>query len=93
MCEHGQTEVLRVNVPASLSYTGEARWTFKHVDQCIAPVVSALNAAGVLTANSCCGHGKVPASIILQDGRDLTALATRVDGRTPTRWAVAGVRV
>lgn len=86
MCRHGKTEVLRVNVPAGLSYTRESRWTFKHVDQCIAPVVSALNAAGVLTANSCCGHGKGLASIILQGGRELTALATRVDGRTPTRW-------
>ncbi|WP_404474809.1 hypothetical protein [Microbacterium aerolatum] len=38
-------------------------------DPCIAPMVSALNSAGVTTIASCCGHGKNDPSIALEDGR------------------------
>lgn len=71
MCEHGDTVTLRVNIPANLSHTGEARWTHKPIDRCIFAIVAALNEAGILTAASCCGHGKGPGSIVLQDGREL----------------------
>lgn len=71
MCQHGDTVELWVNLPARLSYTKESRWCFKPIDRCIVPIVGGLNAAGVLTAASCCGHGKGPGSIILQDGRVL----------------------
>ena len=40
-------------------------------DPCIAPIVSALNAAGIRTIASCCGHNKMDGSILLADGRDL----------------------
>ncbi len=36
------------------------------VDKCIAPIVSRLNAAGVYTTGSCCGHGKSVASVAIQ---------------------------
>jgi hypothetical protein len=39
------------------------------VDFCIADIVAALNAANIRTEASCCGHGKRPGSIILEDGR------------------------
>lgn len=41
------------------------------VDSCIAPLVEALNRAGVPTKASCCGHGRQPGNIALADGREL----------------------
>lgn len=55
-------------MPAELSYTGKLRWKLTEVDACIAPIIQALNNAGIYTANSCCGHGKNNGSIILHDG-------------------------
>ena len=40
-------------------------------DPCIAPLVAALNAAGVETIASCCGHTHRPGCIALRDGREL----------------------
>lgn len=36
-----------------------------HVDSCIAPAVSRLNANGVYTTGSCCGHGKADAEVTI----------------------------
>ena len=41
------------------------------IDQCIAHIVAALNAGGVETIASCCGHGRMPGRIDLTDGRVL----------------------
>lgn len=41
------------------------------VDACIAPIVDALNRAGLKTIASCCGHGKQPSNIVLKDGREV----------------------
>jgi hypothetical protein len=40
-------------------------------DPCIAPLVKALNDAGIATVASCCGHGEQHGSIVLADGREL----------------------
>lgn len=40
-------------------------------DPCIAPMVAALNIAGIATEWSCCGHGQRPACIGLKDGRQI----------------------
>lgn len=69
MCEHGSEILLFVPIPANLSYTGAFRWDWKGVDTCIAPIVEALNKAGILTSSSCCGHGKSNGVISLHDGR------------------------
>lgn len=69
MCKHGDEVILRVPIPAILSYTGEFRWDCKGVDACIAPIVAALNDAGIYTSSSCCGHGKSNGIISLHDGR------------------------
>lgn len=69
MCLWGTDVEVMVPMPASLSHTGAARWAVKGVDSCIAPLVEALNVAGLHTANSCCGHGREPGQIILHDGR------------------------
>jgi len=71
MCKWGDTTLLRVLIPAHLSHTGEARWDTKDIDSCIAPIVRALNDAGVHTVASCCGHGKRPGNIALGDGREI----------------------
>ena len=41
------------------------------IDFCIADIVAALNAANIITVASCCGHGKINGSIVLEDGREL----------------------
>lgn len=42
------------------------------IDWCIHHIVAALNAAGIATVASCCGHGKQPGRIDLADGRVLS---------------------
>ena len=41
------------------------------IDHCIHHIVAALNAGGVRTVASCCGHGDMNGNIILADGRVL----------------------
>ena len=43
-----------------------------YVDLCIADIVAGLNAAGLQTVASCCGHGEKPGIVSLADGRQLT---------------------
>lgn len=71
MCEWGTQVEMEVPIPAYLSHTGEFRWDRKGIDSCIAPIIAALNTAGIYTANCCCGHGKAPGTIFLHDGRTL----------------------
>ena len=43
------------------------------VDYCISDIVAALNDAGIITLNSCCGHGGTHGNyIMLKDNRMLT---------------------
>ena len=71
MCSHGTEKLLLVPMHAAQSHTGKFRWAQKGVDSCIAPIVEALNHAGVFTANCCCGHGERDGSILLHDGREI----------------------
>lgn len=41
------------------------------IDHCIHHIVAALNAGGIPTVASCCGHGTMPGRIDLEDGRVL----------------------
>lgn len=41
------------------------------IDWYIHQIVAALNAGGIRTVASCCGHGKMLGSITLEDGRSL----------------------
>ena len=41
------------------------------IDFCIHHIVAALNAGGIHTVGSCCGHGMMKGNIILEDGRVL----------------------
>jgi len=71
MCKWGTDVNLLVPIPAEASHTGKFRWAIKPVDACIAPLVKALNEAGIYTAGSCCGHGQYTGTIVLHDGRVL----------------------
>ena len=57
------------------------------IDHCIHQIVAALNAGGVVTMGSCCGHGEMPGNILLQDGRMLAIFASREDARMCDRNA------
>lgn len=72
MCEWGNDVVLYVPIPAHLSHTGALHWDYKGVDACLAPLIQALNDAGIFTSNSCCGHGQSAGTIHLHDGRVLS---------------------
>lgn len=39
------------------------------IDYCVHQIVAALNAGGVVTTGSCCGHKTKPGLITLLDGR------------------------
>ena len=44
------------------------------IDRCIHHIVAALNAGGVRTVASCCGHGRTRGHVVLEDGRVLLIL-------------------
>ena len=71
MCTWGTDVELELEIPAHLSYSGEAHRRMVKVDACIALIVKALNDGGVKTIASCCGHGKGNGRIDLLDGRIL----------------------
>ena len=61
------------------------------IDECIKPLVEALNKAGFKTIASCCGHGKQPGNIALVDGRELVIMpdydtARRVERMNVSVW-------
>lgn len=71
MCKWGTYEEVEVTIPADLSYSGEERVAIKKIDACIAPIIRALNEAGIKTRSSCCGHGKCDGHISLWDHTEL----------------------
>ncbi len=64
MCEIGDTTPVAVICPVDGTIKEE------QIDRCIAPIVQALNVANIVTAESCCGHGR-PGVIFMADGREL----------------------
>ena len=49
------------------------------IDLCIADIVAALNAANIVTIASCCGHGKMNGSIILEGDIELVITKFKKD--------------
>lgn len=78
MCKSGQTREVELLIPEDLSYTGYARFKPAAIDECIAPIVQALQRADINMRHSCCGHGKGEGDIHLQDGRILLVLSKEV---------------
>lgn len=62
MCVHGTSVLVTL-----LGRDGDIETT--GIDACIADIVVALNAGGVRTRDSCCGHGRNAGGISLADGR------------------------
>lgn len=58
------------------------------IDWCIHHIVAALNAGGVRTVACCCGHGRIPGRIDLEDGRILTI--TKPDNKVRDARAESG---
>lgn len=71
MCAYGNYTTVAVTVDASLSHEGVTLVKNKPIDECIAPIVAALERAGIHMYGSCCGHGKSDGEILLTDGRVL----------------------
>lgn len=57
----------------------------RDIDACIAPIVRALNEAGIQTVASCCGHDHRPSAISLADGREVRIMATFDEGQAVDR--------
>lgn len=71
MCLPSETEEVFLKIPADLSHCKIAYWKMVKIDKCIAPIVEALQKGGIDMRGSCCGHGKGPGRIDLQDGRTI----------------------
>jgi len=65
------TSRVMVTIPADLAASGAEHRKRAAIDACVADLVSALAHAAIRTRASCCGHGKRPGEIVLQDGRRL----------------------
>ena len=65
MCIQNSVKQVKLFTP---DYKGHQ---FANVDTCISGAVQALNDAGMKTIASCCGHGKQPSRITLEDGREM----------------------
>jgi hypothetical protein len=89
MCELGTTELVRVRIPVDLATGGRAKWKRMRIDACIAPLVRALQEAGINMRGSCCGHGRGCGDIHLQDGRMLVIL----DEAAATKYLVSKRKV
>ena len=74
MCKWGTFKRVKVKIPADLSSTGKVKWKRASIDSCIAPIVEALQKAGIDMRGSCCGHDECEGVIHLQDGRGLLIL-------------------
>lgn len=67
----GTHKRVMVLVHEDQSHTEKGRYDWKNIDACISNLVKALAEAGIIMRASCCGHGKKPGYIILDDGRVL----------------------
>lgn len=69
MCNHENREAAMVVLdPGTTERHGrDGIWC----DPCIEPLIRALNASGLATVASCCGHENAYGWVALKDGRDL----------------------
>lgn len=75
MCDRSLYVNVKVKIPADLRGDGVAIEKETKIDSCVAPIVAALQTAGIDMRGSCCGHGKDDGHIDLQDGRGLVILS------------------
>lgn len=78
----GEKENVILRAPENFGFTKDVC-----VDYCIAPAIKALWDADIITLNSCCGHGKMKPSIILQESatidlaKNAKLVVSKVDDR------------
>ncbi len=78
----------------------EINGSLASIDRCIQDFVVMLNSNGYPTKASCCGHGKRPGTIALEDGRELWVLPNYDEARELDRflpdihgkWAVSEIK-
>lgn len=68
--DFGSVPEVRLKMLVSISPEGERTYKNVMIDACIAPVIQHLWNNGVPTGGSCCGHGKKPPSIVLEQGAE-----------------------
>ena len=78
MCENRESKRVWVKIPEDLSCTGFARFKYTGIDECIAPIIQALQQGGIDMRGSCCGHNKTYGYVSLQDGRGLLIISNNV---------------
>lgn len=93
MCEWGTETVLPR--PWFMEDTDE-RLNGVPVDKCIAPIVTALWDAKIVTLGSCCGHGNAAPSLVLgsgEDWRDALTVIVSIDARVVEllQWQLVSV--
>lgn len=64
MCKKGNEVIVILAKPRRGSNRAD-------VDECIASIAQALNNGGIQTIASCCGHGKIPGTIVLEGYKEL----------------------
>ena len=79
MCKKNDTIYVKVKIASDLSHTGKEYWKNIKIDRCISGLVSALQEGGINMRSSCCGHGKGPGEIALQDGRLLIVHSAKLE--------------
>ena len=57
-----------------------------YCDPCIATIIKVLNDAGIRTVASCCGHLVRPASIALEDGREILIMPLEEARKLDSLW-------
>lgn len=77
MCDWGTDTEVEVTIPAELSCTGKPFKKKAKIDSCIAPIVEALEKAGITMRASCCGHGKGDGYIVLNDGKRVLVIMNK----------------
>jgi len=60
------------------------------VDYCVSRLVGALEAAGFRPVASCCGHGKLPPSVLLDDDSEVVVLTRDQAAETIRRYSKKG---
>lgn len=77
MCNDHSGVLVEIPGASSRGHLGKARG----IDACIAPLVEALNKAGMPTVASCCGHGRRAGNVVLEDGREILIARNYDEGR------------
>jgi len=77
MCEYGSDSSVRLN---GRSFAGGKAI---RVDSCIAPVIQAIQDAGLRTSSCCCGHGRGASLIVWEDDAGAAAKILRTAGYEP----------